>query len=208
MSVTVISVAAMAVAAINYDWRMGRWEPDARGRLGQAALALYAERGFEQTTVAEIAKRAGLTERTFFRHFADKREVLFAGSGELQALMVGAVADAPASAAPIEAVAAGLQAAAGVLTDRDFSRRRQAIIAANPELHERELIKLATLAAAITDELRRRGVKEPAASLAAEAGIAVFRIAFERWIEEANERDFPQLIRESLDELSAVTARE
>jgi AcrR family transcriptional regulator len=99
---------------------MGRWEPNARGRLEQAALSLYRERGFEQTTVAEIAKRAGLTERTFFRHYADKREVLFAGSGRLQALMAGAVADAPDSVAPIAAVAAGLQAATEVLQDRDY----------------------------------------------------------------------------------------
>jgi AcrR family transcriptional regulator len=169
-------------------------------------MSLYRERGFEQTTVAEIAKRAGLTERTFFRHYADKREVLFAGSGRLQELMATAVADAPESAAPIDAVAAGLGAAAAVLPDREHSRRRQAIIVANPELHERELIKLASLASAIADVLRRRGVTEPAASLAAEAGIAVFRIAFERWIDEANQHDLSELIRETLDELSAVTA--
>jgi AcrR family transcriptional regulator len=169
-------------------------------------MSLYRERGFEQTTVAEIAKRAGLTERTFFRHYADKREVLFAGSGRLQELMATAVADAPDSAAPIAAVAAGLGAAAAVIQDREYSRQRQAIIVANPELQERELIKLASLASAIADVLRRRGVKEPAASLAAEAGIAVFRIAFERWIDETNRHDFPRLIRESLDELSAVTA--
>jgi AcrR family transcriptional regulator len=185
---------------------MGRWEPDARGRLEQAAMSLYRERGFEQTTVSEIAKRAGLTERTFFRHYADKREVLFAGSGRLQELMAGAVADAPDSAAPIAAVAAGLEAAAAVLRDRDHSRQRQAIIVATPELQERELIKLASLASAIAGVLRRRGVKEPAASLAAEAGIAVFRIAFERWIDESNQQDLPRLIRESLDELNAVTA--
>jgi AcrR family transcriptional regulator len=169
-------------------------------------MSLYRERGFEQTTVAEIAKRAGLTERTFFRHYADKREVLFAGSGRLQQLMATAVADAPDSAAPIDAVAAGLEAAAAVLQNREFSRQRQAIIVANPELQERELIKLASLASAIADVLRRRGVREPAASLAAEAGIAVFRIAFERWIDETNEQGFSRLIRESLDELSAVAA--
>ncbi|MDQ6790316.1 MAG: TetR family transcriptional regulator, partial [Candidatus Dormibacteraeota bacterium] len=90
---------------------MGRWEPDARGRLEQAALALYAERGFEQTTVAEIAKRAGLTERTFFRYFADKREVLFSGAAALQELLARVVAGAPESAAPMEAVAAALDAA-------------------------------------------------------------------------------------------------
>jgi len=170
-------------------------------------MELYGERGFEQTTVAEIAKRAGLTERTFFRHFADKREVLFAGAGSLQELLVGAVADAPDSVAPINAVAAGLEAAAALLQEgRDYSRQRQTIIAANPELQERELIKLATIASALADVLRRRGVKDPAASLAAEAGIAVFRIAFEQWIDETNDRDLSRLIRESLDELRAVTA--
>src|ERR1700686_2348473 len=100
----------MSVAVIGYDRRMGRWEPGARGRLEQAAMELYSERGFEQTTVAEIAERAGLTERTFFRYFADKREVLFNGAGALQELLVSAVAEAPSSLAPIDAVAVGLQA--------------------------------------------------------------------------------------------------
>ncbi len=187
--------------------RMGRWEPDARGRLEQAALELYGERGFEQTTVAEIAERAGLTERTFFRHFADKREVLFWGAGALQELLVSTVASAPDSAAPIDAVAAALEAAGALLQERrEYARQRQAVIAANAELQERELIKLASLAAALADALRRRGVSEPAASLTAEAGIAVFKIAFERWVDETNQRDLPQLIRESLDELKAVTA--
>jgi AcrR family transcriptional regulator len=186
---------------------MSRWEPNARGRLELAALALYSERGFDQTTVADIARQAGLTERTFFRHFADKREVLFWGAGALQELVVGAVAGAPDSAAPIVAVAAALDAAGALLQERrEFARQRQTIIAANAELRERELIKLASLAAAMADALRRRGVSEPAASLAAEAGIAVFRIAFERWINATNQRDLPQLIRESLDELKAVTA--
>src|SRR5271169_2379339 len=144
----------MAVTAITYDRTMGRWEPNARGRLIEAAIELYGERGFEQTTVAEIAARAGLTERTFFRHFADKREVLFAGAGALQELMVSAVANSPDSAAPIDAVAAALEAAAAVLQERrEYPRQRQAIIAANTELQERELIKLASLAAAIADTL-------------------------------------------------------
>ncbi|MGB9185740.1 MAG: hypothetical protein WCB67_16930 [Solirubrobacteraceae bacterium] len=121
--------------------------------------------------------------------------------------MVQAVGDAPASAAPINAVAAGLDAAAAVLQERrDAARQRQAVIAANPELQERELIKLAALATALADTLRQRGVGDPAASLTAEAGIAVFRIAFERWINDADQRGFSQLIRESLDELKAVTA--
>src|ERR1700727_748488 len=115
MSVAVVSLSQrcqlLSSARIG---RMGRWEPNARGRLLKAALELYGERGFEQTTVAEIAKRAGLTERTFFRHFTDKREVLFPGSESLQSAMVSAVAGAPPGCAPIEAVAAGLDAAAAL----------------------------------------------------------------------------------------------
>jgi AcrR family transcriptional regulator len=185
---------------------MTRWEPNARGRLAQAALELYSERGFEQTTVAEIAERAGLTERTFFRHFADKREVLFAGAGTLQELVVSAVAGAPESAAPIDAAVAGVDAAAAVLQEgREYSRQRQAVIAANAELRERELIKLASLASAIADTLRERGVRDPAASLTAEVAVAVFRIAFERWVGESGPRNLPQLVQESLEELKTVT---
>jgi AcrR family transcriptional regulator len=185
---------------------MSRWEPDARGRLERAAMELYIERGFEQTTVAEIAARAGLTERTFFRHFADKREVLFWGQGLLQELILGAMAKALESAPPIDAIAVALEAAGAALEERrEAARQRQAVIVANPELQERELIKLATLSSAMADVLRQRGVTEPAASLAAEAGIAVFRVAFERWV-SASDRDLPHFIRESLDELKAVTA--
>ncbi len=173
----------------------------------KAALELYGERGFDQTTVAEIAARAGLTERTFFRHFADKREVLFAGAGTLQDLLVDAVAKAPDGLAPIEAAAAGIEAAGAAIQEGGaLPRQRQAIIAASAELQERELIKLASLASALAGALRGRGVSEPAASLAAEAGIAVFRIAFERWIEETDQQDLPGLMRESLDELRVVTA--
>src|SRR5881275_782521 len=113
---------------------MGRWEPDAAGRLREAAMALYAERGYDRTTVAEIAERAGVTERTFFRHFADKREVLFAGAGALQELLVSAVANAPASLAPIDAGALGLEAAGTFFQEhRAAVQQRAAIIAGTPE---------------------------------------------------------------------------
>src|SRR5690348_11857959 len=165
---------------------MGRWEPNARGRLEQAALDLYAERGFENTTVAEIAERAGLTERTFFRHFTDKREVLFGGAGGLQDGIVTAVAEAPAAVTALDAAAAGLEAAAAILGERrPFALTRQKIIAENPELQERELIKLATLSAAVAEALRERGVGRADATLTAEIAIAVFKTAFERWIDEA-----------------------
>lgn len=186
---------------------MPRWEPDSRGRLEQAALALYGERGFENTTVAEIAERAGVTERTFFRYFADKREVLFGGAGLLQELLVNAAVSAPDSAAPIDAVAVALESVGALFQERrEGSRQRQAVIAASTELRERELIKLASLASALADALRRRGATDPAATLAAEAGIAVFRVAFERWVDESNQQHLSQLMRGSLDELKAVTA--
>ncbi|WP_367325627.1 TetR/AcrR family transcriptional regulator [Streptomyces sp. HUAS ZL42] len=186
---------------------MGRWEPNARGRLAEAALELYSRRGYEQTTVAEIAKLAGLTERTFFRHYADKREVLFDRSSALQELFVTAVAEAPESAAPIDAIAAGLEAVSEAFAGRrEYSRRRQAVIVANAELQERELIKLASMSAALAEALRRRGVAEPAASLTAEAGVAVFKVGFELWLATSEEREMSQLMRESLEELKAVTA--
>jgi AcrR family transcriptional regulator len=185
---------------------MPRWEPDSRGRLVEAALALYGERGFDSTTVEEIARRAGLTERTFFRHFADKREVLFAGGSAMEEALVSAVASAPDSVAPLDAVGAGLEAAGALLPDRETASRRQSVIAANAELRERELIKYASLSAALAGTLRERGLDEPAATLTAELAMAVFRVAFERWIGGADEREFPALVRESLDQVRAVTA--
>ena len=169
-------------------------------------MELYVERGFEQTTVAEIAARAGLTARTFFRHFADKREVLFAGSADLQAHMVDALAAAAPEASPIRAVAAALDAAATMLgRHREHSRQRQSVIDANAELRERELIKMASLSAALADGLRRRGVVEPDASLAAEAGIVVLRVAFERWVSTADGPELAETMHEALDRLKTVT---
>jgi AcrR family transcriptional regulator len=185
---------------------MVRWQPDARGRLEEAAIELFRERGFEQTTAAQIAERAGLTERTFFRHFADKREMLFDGSARLQELVTDAVAGAPASATPLEAVAAGLDAVAEVFVDLGHSRERQRIIDSDASLQERELIKRSRLASAIAEALRVRGVTEPAASVLAQAGIGVFHVAFVRWVAPANTRSYAELLHESLAELKAVTS--
>ncbi|KUN86294.1 TetR/AcrR family transcriptional regulator [Streptomyces griseoruber] len=185
---------------------MGRWEPNTRERLARAALELFGERGYEQTTVAEIARRAGLTERTYFRHYADKREVLFGGSDVLRKVFATAVAEAPASDAPIDVVAAGLEAVAAVFPGRETARQRQSVVGSHPELQERELIKLATLSAAVTEALHARGVADPTAALAAEAGIAVFKIGYERWIAPAEHRELADLLHASLTELKAVTA--
>jgi len=185
---------------------MGRWLPDSRGRLQEAALALFAARGFDQTTAAEIAAQAGVTERTFFRLFADKREVLFGGSALLEDRIVAGVASAPATDSPLDAVSRGLDAAAIMLGEfrRDLSRQRQAVIAANPELRERELAKMADYAAAVAAALRQRDVSEPQATLAAEAGMTVLRVAIQRWASGDDGRDLAAVMRDSVAELRAV----
>jgi AcrR family transcriptional regulator len=186
---------------------VARWQPDALGRLQQAALDLYGERGFDNTTVAEIAERAGLTKRTYFHYFADKREVLFSGSEALEELIVTEISAVPESVPPLDAVAAALDAAAAMFEERrEFAALRQRVIAANPELQERELIKLASLAGAVAEALRRRGVDDPAAILTAEAGITVFRVAFERWVDQANRQDLQRVIHDSLEELRTAVA--
>lgn len=187
---------------------MGRWEPGAAGRLREAAMALYAERGYDGTTVAEIADRAGVTARTFFRHFADKREVLFAGSELLQERMVAALAAAPEGATPMEAITAALLASAEFFGDirRDYSRSRAAVITSTPELLERELIKMAALTTALAQGLLEREVAPDVAALAAETGVAVFRVSFERWISAPDDVPFVDVIQATLKNLAGLTA--
>ena len=186
---------------------MGRWEPDAAGRLRGAAIELFAEHGYEGTTVADIAARAGVTARTFFRHYADKREVLFAGSETMLARAAETARSASPGSPPMEVVGEALAAAMEIVGgDRRRARLRNRVIAANPELRERELVKLATLAATLAAALRERGVPEPDASLAAEAGVATLRVAFERWTESPRERPFAETLRESLGRLRAIAA--
>ncbi|MEV0718290.1 helix-turn-helix domain-containing protein [Asanoa sp. NPDC050611] len=185
---------------------MARWEPNARERLQNSALELFLEQGYEGTTAAQIAERAGLAKSTFFRHFTDKREVLFGGQELLHDLFVDAIAAAPASATPLEAAGATLAAAATVFGPerRTWARRRQTVVEQNSELQERELLKLAGLTAATADALRTRGVPDPTAGLAAEIGALAFRQAFARWIAPPNQRDFADLAQEQLRELSAA----
>jgi AcrR family transcriptional regulator len=190
---------------------MGRWEPDAAGRLAKAAMELFVERGYDRTTVQEIATRAGLTERTFFRYFTDKREVLFSGAKDLEESIVERIRAAPRDASPLAAVAAAFEAAGGELEetrDLHFVRARYSLVTNHAEVRERELIKMAALGVAVTEALRARGVPEPAASLTAEAGLAVFKIGFERWLAERKPRDLPAHIRAAVDALRAVTAEE
>ena len=188
---------------------MARWAPGARGRLQAAAFELFSENGYQETTVADIAARAGVTERTFYRYFADRREVFFDGSQGLQDFLVQAVEAAPTDAGPLEAVVGALrQAADEIFTERwAYARKRQRLINANPELHEREMAKMSRLATAVRATLHSRGVEDPAASVAAESGIALFRVAFARWVEEHNTTSLGDLItaaRRQLCELAGT----
>jgi AcrR family transcriptional regulator len=164
-------------------------------------LDLFAERGFEAATVAGIAERAGVTERTFFRHFADKREVLFAGQEQLVAVFVDAIAAAPADASLTDLLVAALDAGGGVLQDvrgRDLARVRNEIIAANEQLLERELLKLARLSQAVAAALVARGVADVPARLAGDLVVSVFSTAFAEWIAPGETRDLVELQREGL----------
>lgn len=184
---------------------MSRWKPDAAGRLTKAAITLFEQQGYEATTVAEIAEAAGLTKRTFFRYFSDKREVLFMGSEQLQDLWVRSIAAAPVQASAMEAIASALDAVAQLFAERHpFARVRARVIAANPELQERELIKLTKLAGAVAEALRDRGAPDRVATLAAQTGVAVFHDAFARWVEQDDPQAMRSLMDESLADLRAV----
>ena len=186
---------------------MGRWQPDARARLQQAALELYGERGYEQTTVAEIAERAGLTKRTFFRYFTDKREVLFWGSELLEQQMVAAIEAAPASASALGMIGAALDAAAERFDEvREFAVPRHRIIASSHELQERELIKAASLAAAMARALRARGLSDTAATLAALTGTTIMHVAFGQWVDDPDKAPFAQIASDALAQLREITA--
>jgi AcrR family transcriptional regulator len=184
---------------------MVRWEPGATDRLRVAALELYVERGFEQTTVGEIAKSVGLTERTFFRHFADKKEVLFDGEDQLQKAFVAAVDAAPAGP-PFDLIAAALTTTAEFFGEerRTWSRQRNQVIQANQPLKERELLKLASLATALAGALRERGVADPAATLAAQTCVTIFSVAFVRWITDGETRSLAEVERDILTEFRTL----
>lgn len=185
---------------------MGRWTPGAAERLQAAGIELFAARGFEQVTAAEIAAAAGLTQRTFFRHFADKRELVFRGQEAFVATAVGGVLAAPAGTGPLDCVLAGVAALSLFFTDerRPWSRLRQGIIDAEPALQERERHKLAGLATEVAAALRRRGHDDPVARTAAEVGTAVLGLAFGRWVADGEDRSFDELAAVVLAELRAV----
>ena len=173
-----------------------------------AAIELFVEQGFAETTVPQITARAGLTTRTFFRHFADKREALFAVEEELPALVARLMADAPASLGPMGVIAWGLETVAATRFEGllGYLRTRDAIIQSDEGLRERELRKLSVLSEAIRVGFLNRGVDELTSTLAAQVAVTVFDVAMGRWLDPKNQRDLAELIRETLGALRSVTA--
>lgn len=185
---------------------MPRSGAEARRRLQQAALELYRERGFDRTTTAEIAARAGVNERTFFRHFPDKREVLFHGEADLRDALTRAVADAPDGEGPLDVLLGAFREAAKILeSNRAFSEPRHEVIAATPALRERELAKAASLTEAVAEALKRRGVPDRLAGLAAQTGWAAFHQAAQTWIDDPSE-SLDERLRQAFDDLRALSA--
>ncbi|WP_097274972.1 TetR/AcrR family transcriptional regulator [Streptomyces sp. TLI_55] len=189
---------------------MARWEPGARERLVVAAVDLFTEQGYDATTVTQIAERAGVTKSTFFRHFPDKRELLVAGQETLSRLLAEGIAEAPAEASPLEAVAAGLVRAAGMMgpESREFAPRLKAAVAASTELQERDALKSVSLAAAMKTALVARGVPDPIAALAGELGVLAFKRGYADWAEADRDdpNDFAGYTLAALDELRAASA--
>jgi AcrR family transcriptional regulator len=186
---------------------VARWEPNASGRLTEAAMALFAERGYAKTTVEDIAARAGLTERTFFNHFADKREVLFAGSEHFVNGILDALRAIPKSEPPLDAVLSAYESTNAFFEERrQFARKRAALIASHAELQERELIKMMTLVTAITEALQERGTSAASATLAAQTGAAIFRVGFEQWIHDPKDRSLTSHVRAARRQLEGVVA--
>jgi AcrR family transcriptional regulator len=183
---------------------MPRWDPRAEERLRKAALELYSERGYENVTVAEITERAGLTRRTFFRYFTDKRDVLFAGSDLLAPTLAEAVLHAGDTLSPFEAMLTGLVKVGDVLTEQGSSiaAQRRAVVQSSPELQERSRTKFAAVADSLADALERRGAPASKASLLAEVGVAIFQAAFERWTDDPQPARLADYVRETSAELA------
>ncbi|MGW5265614.1 TetR family transcriptional regulator [Microbispora sp. NPDC004025] len=185
---------------------MPRSGAEARRRLQQAALELYRDRGFDQTTTAEIAARAGVNERTFFRHFPDKREVLFDGESDLRAALTRAVAEAPEGLGPLETLLRAFRKVEHILEgNRPFAEPRLQVIAVTPALRERDLAKTASLTEAVAEALRQRGVGDRLAGLAARTGWAAFHQAVQAWIDDPSQSLDAHLL-EAFDDLRALSA--
>ena len=165
---------------------MPRWEPHAKERLELAALDLYATRGYDHTTVGDVAARAGVTSRTYFRYFPDKREVLFGGADGLRDRISRSLRDAPADMPPLAAALHAMSACGDLYHPREHGRlrRRDAVIGASGELREREARKLESIAADVAGGLAERGSDPDDAQLVADLALVAFKQAFRLWMDD------------------------
>ncbi|GGB31575.1 TetR family transcriptional regulator [Flexivirga endophytica] len=188
---------------------MPRWEPNARERLLMAALRLFAERGYDDVTVAEIAERAGLTKSTFFRYFPDKRDVLTAGEDALAQPLLAGIAEADEDATPLEAVTAGMDRVAAAMTpfNREVGPLLRDAVTASAEIRQRNALKHVGISRAMTQALTDRGVDELTAAVTAELAGLAFKDAYATWIEPKNKAEFTELIHASLERIAAAAGR-
>ncbi|MBB4005578.1 TetR/AcrR family transcriptional regulator [Aurantimonas endophytica] len=155
---------------------------NARERFESAAYALFQDHGYAETTVPQIAAKAGLTERTFYRYFSDKREVMFWRADAHRSAIMKEIMNAPVGLHPLDVVAGSFSAIAPFIDGhRPIVKLRQSLISAYVELHERELMKLHNLALAIDSGLQQRGIQPSFSRVLAEIGAAVFKVALQNW---------------------------
>jgi AcrR family transcriptional regulator len=185
-----------------------RWDPEATERLKTAAIELFSERGYDNVTITQIAERAGLTRRTFSRYFADKRDVLFAGSEELPPALGAAVLAADPLLTPYDALVTALAGVGAQLADRvaPLAAQRRAVVAGSPELQERGRTKFADVADALAGALAQRGVDASGARLLASVGVAIFQGGFDRWVDDPEEASLSTLIHETAEQLASTIA--
>ena len=185
---------------------MPRWDAQTEERLRTAAIELFLELGYENVTVAQIDDRAGLTRRTFSRYFADKRDVLFAGSDRLPGLLAEALSRVDPQLPSFEALVTALADVGTVLGTQvvQHAAQRREIIAASPELQERGRTKFAAVADALAAQLVQRGSEPASATLLADIGVAIFRAGLSRWAENPASNDLAACLREVGAELAGV----
>lgn len=185
---------------------MPRNGEDVRKRLQWAALELYADRGYEETTAAEIAAKAGVTERTFFRHFPDKREVLFDGDAVFSEALMSGVRRAPAALGPWETLFLAFRSVKHLFVEnRPFSEPRQRVIARSPALQERAMAKTSSLIAGVSTALCERGTPAQQANLAAQMGMAALSYAVAAWLADGAS-DLGEHIVMAFDEVSNLSS--
>lgn len=210
MRLHLITLHLLETKSRHYDESMPRWEPNPRERLERAAIELFSEQGYNETTVEQIAAGAGLARSTFFRHFGDKREILFGGQDGLAARLAEGIEKAPSKQTALEAIETAFTDVAEIWFTperRDLAPRRISVIESNPDLAERELLKRRGITNAITGALRSRGIEEPFTTVAAELATLAFSETIAAWAEPDNTEEFPAIARRVLRRMHTAATK-